>query len=95
MIVFSPGDWIAVIFGSLALLRWGTEFFGKKVEKRSEHVERLEHGLVQLSSDLKVHEREDEIKFGFIQEALGRIERSVVGLQSQMRYVATEHFKDN
>lgn len=93
MIHLSPGDWIAVIFGSLALMRWGMEFFGKGTEKRTAHEEDVEQKLVQLRSDFAAHEREDKVKFDFIKDTLERIERRIEGLQSQMRYVAIEHFK--
>lgn len=93
MITLSPGDWIAVIFGGLALLRWATEFLGRRGEKAGEHEEDQERKIVQFRSDFVAHEREDKVKFDFIKDTLERIERRIEGLQSQMRFVAIEHFK--
>lgn len=84
----SSGDWIAVLIGGVAVLRWAWDIVGHWLERGVDHAEIEEGKLTQLLSDLRAHEAQDRIEFKWIKEALGRVERKVDNLQRQMAFAA-------
>lgn len=92
--IFSNGDWIASVVGGFAFFKWLMGRFNQTKEKEQTHDQLQDDKLIQLRSDFAAHEREDSVQLKWIRDSLERIERRVENLQSQMRNVAIEHFKE-
>jgi hypothetical protein len=87
--VLGTGDIIAIVLGSIAVLRWVVDIVVKlrgddKTEDRIVAAQ-----LTQIKSDLAAHEAADRIEFRWIRESLERVERGVGNVQSQIRFVAS------
>jgi septation ring formation regulator EzrA len=75
---FSSGDWVAIAFGSIALVRWLFEKYLDKSETEEEKVATLRLDYEKYISGAAERERS-------LFESVKRIERSVSNLQSQLR----------
>lgn len=85
----APGEWIAVTFGSIGILKFVIDFANRKGERTEDHLDNEEKRVTQILSDLRSHESSDRTEFRWIKEALDRVERKVDNLQRQMAFVAT------
>jgi hypothetical protein len=85
----SSGDWIAIVMGGAAIVRWCIEIVHNWVGERRQEDMADEKALVALKSAFDVHVAEDRLMYKWLKEELTNISRSVGQLQSQMRFVST------
>lgn len=79
---FSSGDWVAIAFGSVALIRW---LFEKYLDKSETDEEKLNKMRLDFET-YKAGAAEREKNYA---DGISRIERSVRNLQSQIRMVVS------
>lgn len=79
---FSSGDWVAIAFGSVALIRW---LFEKYLDKS----ENDEDKITQMRLDFETYKAGAAEREKNYTDGISRIERSVRNLQAQIRMVVT------
>lgn len=92
------GEWIAVSIAVLAAL-WSTlgNWFVVRWTKRSDHVGEdvraniiRDQKLLQLESDHSAHKQNDDLRFGFIQQSLTRLEGYVADIRVDIGEIRKE-----
>lgn len=90
------GEWIAVVFGLVAVFRWIMDWM--KDDKKSSSadvdalwgkVNELRGELMHLQAEFAGHKGMVDNERTWLKEALARLERKVDNVQAQMRHVAT------
>lgn len=79
---FSSGDWVAIAFGSVALIRW---LFEKYLDQSSSD----EDKITQMRLDFETYKAGAAEREKNYTDGISRIERSVRNLQSQIRMVVS------
>jgi hypothetical protein len=86
---FSMGDIIAIGFGSVAILRWGMDFFIHGQDEQGSRFLRVWNKIESMETRMIGHIATDETEFKWIKESLTQAHRKLDNVQSQLRNVAT------
>lgn len=86
----SSGDWVAIVIGAGASMRWVVDIAKSWVGDRRHEDKADEQELAQLKSDFRSHLAEDRVMNEWLKEAINNLSQGLNQLQSQvMRFVAT------
>jgi uncharacterized protein YhaN len=87
----STGDYIAVLFGVIVILRWVSDRIREYVKTDRSNDDQIQAKIHALDNRMVAHEATDQAEFQHLREAVNRIELGVSTVQAQIRFVAGGH----
>ncbi len=92
----TPADWLVIIFGLTGIGKWVGDTVMHWMKDDSTRERGEEQRITQLLSDFAVHKAEDKKDFQSMDRGIERVEgrleqidRTLVGMQHQMAFLAT------